>query len=213
LRAQVLLHYPALWWAGVQGRTPLHVSVVEIEGVGVVLAGPGGVGKSTLVADALAEGARATADNIAVTDGTTMSGLRESLRLAPGDGAGGSGSHTTHGRRQQGWPAVASLRPELVVVLRRGTGPRVRQVRADDARRALVAGTYAAGELRRFWPLTAVLGLATGRGPVHPHVEDTARRLSEELPCVELELGRPGLSLREALAAPLDDVRSARTSR
>ena len=48
LRGQVLLHYPVLWWACLQGRAPLHVSVVEVEGTVVVLAGPGGLGKTTL---------------------------------------------------------------------------------------------------------------------------------------------------------------------
>jgi hypothetical protein len=216
LRAQVLLHYPALWWAGSRGLAPLHVSVLELDGVVVLLAGPGGVGKSTLVAQAVAEGARATCDNLAVSDGTTAHGLRESMRLEVGtQPAGQAGRATTHGRRELAWDSqVPSLRPDLVVVLRRGDGPRLRTVDPDVAQRALVAGTFAAGELRRFWTLTAVLGLATGRGPVVPAVEETARRLCTRLPCVELELGdRPGPSLREMLARRLDQVHGAGAAR
>jgi hypothetical protein len=215
LRAQVLLHHPALWWAGTRGLAPLHVSVLELDGVVVMLAGPGGVGKSTLVAQAVEEGARATCDNLAVSDGTTAYGLREAMRLSAADTgstAGGPphGRATTHGRRELTWATqVPSLRPDLVVVLRRGDGPRVRPVDGDVARRALVAGTFAAGELRRFWTLTAVLGLATGHGPVLPVVDETARQLCTGLPCVELELGeRPGASLREMLAPQLEQVLS-----
>ncbi|HEY4993158.1 MAG TPA: hypothetical protein VII33_13875, partial [Nakamurella sp.] len=49
LRA-VLVQYPALWWSGQRGRAPLHASVCTVgDGRTVLIAGPGGVGKSTLV--------------------------------------------------------------------------------------------------------------------------------------------------------------------
>ncbi len=212
LRAQVLLHYPALWWAGTRGLAPLHVSVLEVDGTVVVLAGPGGVGKSTLVAQALSRGARATCDNLAVSDGETAHGLREPLRVTEADGGPATGARTTHGRREMAWTGqVPSMRPDVVVVVRRGVGPRVREVDPATARRALVAGTYAAGELRRFWTLTAVLGLATGRGPVHPDVEAVARRLTERVPCLELELGMtPGAGLHSLLGPHLDSARRQR---
>lgn len=208
LRAQVLVHYPALWWAGLRGLAPLHVSVLSIEGVTVVLGGPGGVGKSTLVADALARGAHATCDNVAACDGEVAFGLREPLRLAVADGAPSAGTRTTHGRREVSWTArVPALRPDLVVVVRRGDGPRVRSLTPEEASRSLVAGTYAAGELRRFWALTAMVGLATGRGPVRPWVEEAAHGLTSRLPCLELELGAtPGLTLVEALAPYLTEL-------
>lgn len=205
LRAQVLLHYPALWWAVTRGMAPLHVSCLEVDGAVVVLAGPGGVGKTTLVADALAHGARATCDNVAVSDGKVALGLREPLRLAVADGGSATGARTTHGRRAMGWSGqVPELRPDLVVVVRRGDAPLVRPVDPMTARRALVAGTYAAGELRRLWTLTAVLGLATGTGPVHPPVDAIAQRMTSALPCLELQLGRvPGLPLQTLLAPHL----------
>jgi hypothetical protein len=73
LSGQVLLHYPALWFAVQRGCVPLHVSMVEVGGVAVLLAGPGGVGKSTLVARALADGARASCDNVAVCSAAELS--------------------------------------------------------------------------------------------------------------------------------------------
>ncbi len=196
LRAQVLLHHPALWTAlAVGGLTPLHVSVLEVDGVVVLLAGPGGVGKSSLVADALGRGARAACDNLGASDGHLVHGVVEPLRLPSGTGpAGATGRRAAHGRREHPWVGrVASLRPDLVLVVRRNDQActRVRPVRSERAARALVAGTYAAGELQRFWPLVSQLALA-GLGPVHPPVEETAARLTESLPCYELTLGRPG---------------------
>jgi hypothetical protein len=212
LRAQVLVHYPALWLAIQQGFAPLHVSVVEIGGVSVLLAGPGGVGKSTLVARELAAGARATCDNIAVCDGIVAHGLAEPLRLPAELAGASSGPRTTHGRREQLWNArVRSLRPSLVVVVRRGVkgGPQVRPIGPGTALRGIVAGTYAAGELRRFWPLVATLAMATGCGPVHPRIEEIAETLTSRLPCVELRLGhRPGAGLAELLDAQLSEIHS-----
>ncbi len=210
LRAQVLLHYPALWVAGLRGLAPLHVSVLEVDRTVVLLAGPGGVGKSTLVADALATGARAACDNVAVSDGTLTHGLREPLRLDPDGSRSGAGQRTTHGRREHLWTGhVDTLRPDLVVVVRRGGTPSLQPVDARTAQQSLVAGTYAAGELKRFWPLTATLALATGAGPAHPEVSGAADRLTGGCRCLALDLGnRRGVPLRTLLAGALDDTAS-----
>ena len=204
LRAQVLLHYPALWWAALHGLAPLHVSALELDGVTVLLAGPGGVGKSSLVARELETGASATCDNLAASDGHTAFGVLEPLRLPARPGDGPAGARATHGRRELAWHGhVPQLTPDLLVVVRRGDAEQetVRPLDGDLAARALVAGTFAAGELRRFWSLCAVLGLATGRGPVVPPVEAVARTLAERLPCYELELARtPGRSLYSLIA-------------
>ncbi len=215
LRSQVLLHYPALWTAGLAGLVPLHVSVLELDGVTVLLAGPGGVGKSTLVAGALAEGARVTCDNLAASDGTTAHGVREPLRLDTPVDTLPAGARTTHGRREHLWTgASASAAPDLVVVVRRGSRPEVRTLTPAEACRTLVAGTYAAGELKRFWPLTATLGLGTGRGSVHPGVEDVARRICAERRCLELRLGpTPGPGLSDLLGDELARARATGVSR
>jgi hypothetical protein len=69
------------------------------------------------------------------------------------------------------------------------------------AARALVTSTYMAGELRRYWVFAAVLAAATGRGPAHPAVADTASRLTTRLPCWTVALGRePGARLDDLLS-------------
>ncbi len=203
LRGQVLVHHPVLWWASLQGLAPLHVSVVEVGGTVVALAGPGGVGKTSLVVGELAHGARATCDNLGVSDGRSVFGLREPLRVPTGTTSVGGGPRAAHGRREQRWTQVAPvLTPDVLVVVRRdGGSPGLRPVDRDRAHRTLLAGTMAAGELMRFWPLAAVLGLATGRGPVRPPVDEVARCLVDGLPCHELRLGdRPGERLAHLLA-------------
>ncbi|MGA9347104.1 MAG: hypothetical protein WBV37_18535 [Nocardioidaceae bacterium] len=199
LAAQLLLHYPIMWAGCLDGRAPLHVSVVDLDGVVVMLAGPGGVGKSTLVARAIADGAVATCDNLAICNSLEAAGVAEPLRLSAGSLAG---RRTTHARREVAWPQRADrLRPDVVVVVRRGTGtPGLRPVGPDRARRALVAGTFSAGELRRFWPLVSVLSLATECGPALPPVDEVAGELVNRLPCYELQLeAAPGQRLADSL--------------
>jgi hypothetical protein len=203
LAAQTLVHYPALWWASLRGRVPLHVCVTAGPGGVTMLAGPGGVGKSTLLAAGLRRGETATADNVCACDTRTAFGLVEPLRL---DGAGGRGGRaTSHGRRD--YPLSgrqASLDPDRVVVLRRGRpddhAPAVQQIPPDQAARELITGTYMAGELRRFWPFAATLALATGLGPAHPNVTGVASALADRLPCLEVRLPvRPTAPLSELL--------------
>jgi len=204
-----LLQYPALWWAGVHGGVPLHVSAIRLgaplEDTVVLLAGPGGVGKSTLLETELSAGGQATCDNVCVlsrrnpVDGVVASGLLEPLRV---QGAGGR--RMAHGRTERAWSGRASeLTATRLVVVRRGRGNAavVHPIDAEEAARALEGGTYAAGELRRYWPFAASLALGTGLGPVHPPVPEGALEAASLLPCSELLLPTwTGLRLADALA-------------
>lgn len=206
LRA-VLLQYPALWRSQQHGRAPLHASVCSLDAAGgrtVLLAGPGGVGKSTLVHRELLNGAVSTCDNVCVSDGQHTWGLVEPLRL-PAEAHAGPGRRMPHGRREAAWPRrTDQLTPNLLVVLARGGPPGVTRCDPALAARHLEAGTYMAGELRRYWAFAATLALGTGRGGTHPPVEHTAQELSVRLPCLQVTLGdRPGAPLRELLNAPI----------
>ena len=186
LSRAAVLQYPVLWWAGVRGHVPLHVSAATIRDAALVLAGPGGVGKSTLLATTEAAGGIPVSDNLCVTDGRVVHGLLEPSRRDDGDGR-----RMPHGRREGTWPRLApSAAPTAVVVLHRGQGPapQLRRIPAAAAVRELVGGTYAAGELRRYWAFAATAALGTGLGPVHPPVAAACERLAEGTETYELRL-------------------------
>jgi hypothetical protein len=198
LARAVLLQYPAMWAASTRGRAPLHAAAVATDGWVTLLAGPGGVGRSTLLLDALRSGASACSDNLCVSDGRVVHGLVEPVRI---EGAGGR--RMAYGRGERDLPRrVDALVPQCVVVLRRG-GARETTVRPISAERAafvLTAGTYMAGELRRYWAFAATLGLGAGLGDAQPAVADVARVLSG-LPCAEITLGaRPTPGLAELVS-------------
>jgi hypothetical protein len=188
LATQTLLHYPALWWASVRGRVPLHVSVTASESRVTMIAGPGGVGKTTLLSAGLKHGEIATADNVCACDGRRAYGLAEPLRVT----AGTHRPSAMHGRIERPLPGrVASLDPDQLVVLSRLTAARsdrVGPLSSAEAARALVAGTYMAGELRRFWPFAATLALATGIGSAHPDISGIAVVITDRLPCFEVSV-------------------------
>jgi hypothetical protein len=198
LARAALLQYPLLWVAGIRGRAPLHAAVCSAGPAIPMLAGPGGVGKSTLLAAELAAGGRATSDNLCVSDGVTAWGLVEPLRVADGEGR-----RMPHGRAERPMTSwVPELAPDRLVVVRRGLGDsfEVRPSDPEAAARSLVTGTYTAGELRRYWAVAATLTAATGVGPAHPPVEQVARRLAADLACIEAVLPRsPGARLADFL--------------
>jgi hypothetical protein len=167
--------------------------------VRALLAGPGGVGKSTLIAQELAAGGSAISDNLCVSDGITAWGVVEPIRVE-----GGTGRSMPHGRAEASLPGrLDSLTPNLVAVIRRGHNDvaSVHSCRTEAVARSLVTGTYMAGELRRFWAFAATLSAGTELGPSHPPVETIARQVAARLPAVEILLPqRPGVRLAELLS-------------
>lgn len=186
LASQILVHYPVLWRAGWRGRVPLHASVLQTRTGTPLLAGPGGVGKSRLVAAAIAAGGTATADNLCCADATGCFGLVEPLRTHQ---PGARAARTSYGRVSVPFGRRERvLAPDRLIVLERGsTGTTtVTDIDPADAARALIAGTYAAGELRRYWAFAATLALATGQGPGHPRIDDVAMAIARTVPCVRI---------------------------
>jgi hypothetical protein len=203
----VLLHYPAMWWASTRGAVPLHAPACTTGGAVALLAGPPGVGKTTLLLTELANGARAISDNLSVTDGRECWGVVEPVRVE-----GGDGRRMPHGRREVALKhRVSSLVPDLVVVVRRGDG-RAAELRGCDASiatSALVASTYMAGELRRYWAFAATLSIGTGFGDVHPPITSVASSLTHRLPCVELTLPSVRGTRLAELVAPVETTTCA----
>ena len=120
------------------------------------------------------------------------------------------------GRSERAFPERArEIVPQRVVVLRHadhGAPMSARLIDSASATRAIVGGTYMAGELRRFWPFAASLALGTDLGPPHPRVAMIAERLSKRLPCVEVSLSgvgvRPFTDLVETATETLREVSS-----
>jgi hypothetical protein len=197
----VLIQYPAMWWAGVHGRAPLHAPVCTSGSITALLAGPGGVGKSTLTMRELEAGNSAVSDNLSVSDGTTAWGVVEPMRSDRG-----TGRRMPHGRREAPLVGrVSALTPNHLVILRQAVGDAatVRRCDASEAARALITGTYMAGELRRFWGFAATLAAGTGLGPAHPPVAPVAKAFAARLPCMEVCLPKAGETcLGELLNTP-----------
>jgi hypothetical protein len=202
LSRAVLVQYPALWCAGIRGRAPLHAPAFTSRSVSPLLAGPSGVGKSTVLTRELAEGAHVTCDNVSVGDGTTVWGLVEPMRVE-----GGSGRRMYHGRSEvELRERIAHLDPDRVMVVRRGEGaaPVVRSCEPGSVERSLVTGTYMAGELRRYWGFAATLAAGTGRGPAHPPVSDVARAFTRRLACFQIVLPRSADDLPPSLIPEME---------
>jgi hypothetical protein len=165
-----------------------------------LLIAAGGIGRSTLILRELADGGRATGDNLGVGDGTTVWGLVEPLRVE-----GGSGRRMPHGRREVPMRGrIEALVPDSLVVLERGLSddPSLSPCTTETAARALVTSTYMAEELRRFWGFAATLSQGTGLGPGHPPIQSVATVFATALPSFLLELGsKPGARLSELLGA------------
>jgi hypothetical protein len=192
-----LVQYPTLWVAALSGRAPVHASCITGHSAGpVLLVGPSGVGKTTLVVTETARGGWATTDNLGIGNGTTVWGVVEPMRSETGHGKA-----APHGRREDRLTHRArSLRPTTVVALRRGQVTAVDELDPAAAARALVAATYAAGELRRYWPLHALLALGTGAGPAHPPVQQVADAFARSATCLSVQLDHvEGVVLGELL--------------
>ncbi len=198
LAADVVLHYPAMWRAGWRGRAPLHAAALVVRDRGVLVVGPSGVGKTTLARAEMAAGAALVSDNLVVCDGGTVWGLLEPIRAEDGDGP-----RTTHGRRlvSVGQRRTRHTSVDLVLVLRRdGARTSRRTLTPSEAAREIVASTYGAGELRRYWGFTAALAAGTGRGPAHPEVGLVAEQVCAGATCLEVHLGdRPAARIGDVI--------------
>ena len=95
--------YPAAWVARRRsGAVLVHASAIELDGRGLLMVGPGGVGKSSLAAAARSLGVRLISDNLVLATEQEVRGWREPVRLSRGVDVAGLvdvGGNGWHGRR------------------------------------------------------------------------------------------------------------------
>lgn len=196
-----LIYYPCFWWLErTRGVHPIHAAGVETGGGVTVLAGPSGVGKSTLsVALSAAPDARFLSDTFLLHQGTAFFPVREPLLLDDqarnwlGESAallepidwryclGRRGYHWPRDRASDGGDAFVLLFP------RRATAPYVRPLPPLEAHAQLSAGGLLVNDLRRYWAYAAALDA------LDPHRLVSAREaslagLTSRVPSFELGL-------------------------
>jgi hypothetical protein len=166
-----LLYYPCFWWLERQERLhPIHAAGVEVDGGVIVLAGPSGVGKSTLSTGlASAAGAKLLSDTFLLHRDVATRPVREPLLLDAwsrswiGDGADllrpitwrycldRNGFHFPKDRLSDGGIARLLLFPH------RSARHYVRPLSPFQAQGQIDAGNFLVNDLRRYWAFAAAL--------------------------------------------------------
>jgi hypothetical protein len=190
--------YPAAWVARRRsGAVLVHASAIELDGRGLLMVGPGGVGKSSLAAAALALGGRLISDNLVLATEHEVRGWREPVRLSPGADVAGLvdvGGNGWHGRRDHALATerwTASTVPALVLApsLADRTSVHPEQDAGAWASRILSLGSLA-GELTR-WPAFAAAFDTLDSAPV-PAPEVSLAALLAGVPLRRVDLSRTG---------------------
>jgi hypothetical protein len=213
--------YPSAWLARRRdGAALLHASAVELGGHGLLVAGPGGVGKSSLAAAALALGGRLVSDNLVLATTQRVRGWHEPVRLAAGAATPGLtdlGGNGWHGRRDHALATdrwTPSVRPSLVVLpqLADVTAVRPEQDAGPWAGRLLALGALA-GELTRWPAFAAALDSLDERPVADPR--DTLTTLLSGVPLRQVDLPRTPdpAALRRLLRDLVGDLPERETTR
>jgi hypothetical protein len=208
-----LVYYPCFWWLERhEGLHPIHAAGVETNDEVVVLAGPSGVGKSTLAA-ALASlpGARLLSDTFLLQRGTSVLPVREPLLLDQWSRAwleqasellqpihwryclDRDGYHWPQERLSSGGPVSVVLFPH------RAARPYVRRLSPLEAHGRISAGNFIVNDLRRYWAYAAVLEMLDSSPLMHER-ENEILALTAVVPSYEVGL-HAGLGREETVAS------------
>jgi len=196
-----LVYYPVFWRARLSGGHVMHAGGMSVDGLGIVVVGAQGVGKSTLAATLLPrDGVRILSDNILLFDGEDVLACHEPLRIAPDlvrespglarvlqqcevDVPLGRQAYVVDRRK-----CVTSMKPDVILIPRISPAPTgVRELAAGDVVERVRCFNVLAEEVRNFETFDSVLSLAVP-APGGPGWDDTLRDLASRCRCFEFNV-------------------------
>jgi hypothetical protein len=210
-----LVYYPVFWWLEhVRGTHPIHAGAVDAPAGGIVLAGPSGVGKSTLtVALGAAEGCRLLSDTFVAQRGAEVWAVPEPLLLDRWSidwlgeaGAALTGLRHSYALGRDGYVLprgryAERTRAAAVVLPRRASEHYVRRIDGETALSRIMAYDDIVNDLRRYRPLAAVLELLDPVGLGRARLQ-SLHDLTSGTPCFEVGMN-DSLTRAEAVSALL----------
>ncbi|MEO8602101.1 MAG: hypothetical protein ABI629_05950, partial [bacterium] len=197
-----LVYYPCFWWLEHHGEFhPIHAGGVELPDGIIALAGPSGVGKSTLTTGlASSPGGRLLSDTFLLHNGATVRAVPEPLLLDEwschwlGREAAAALRPIAHRysleRRGYHWPEAQSSAGgtvSLLVFPQRAATHYVRRLAPGQAHGRIRAGDLIVNDLRRYWAFAAVLEILDPNPLVLAREESLAKFVSA-VPAYEVGL-------------------------
>ncbi len=173
------VYFPLFWWLGrTRGMRLLHAAGAEACGLGLLVSGLGGSGKSTTSVAALSEpGSKLLSNNLVLHDAEAAYAVPEPVQLTPssvalaGDGARRLRPSGGRDRQMRGSflvrpaDAVDAIRVDRVVVLSFGEEARTERMTPSEAVLRIRAGDDLSLETRHFRSFSAVMDLAFPDAP------------------------------------------------
>jgi hypothetical protein len=196
-----LVYYPCFWWLEHQNIChPIHAGGVRLPNGVVALAGPSGVGKSTLVAGLACDpSARLLSDTFLLHKGATVRSVPEPLLLDKWSrgwlGGGASALQPIRHRYSLDrngfhWPddqLVAGGDVKLLVFPQRATSHYVRPLAPNQAQGRIRAGDLIVNDVRRYWAFASVLEVLDP-SPLVQAREQSLAELVHSVPAFEVGL-------------------------
>jgi hypothetical protein len=202
-----LVYYPCLWWLETRrGIHPIHAGAVATSQGGILLAGAGGVGKSTLtVALTTLRGTRWLSDTFVLHDQNRLYAMIEPILLdhwseqwvgeigiehlsditeTRNYGYGRKAFHMDPNLRAR------SSEARLVLLPYRSARPTVKRLTAHECAAKIRAYYEITGDLRRYWVLSAALAFLEGHTALAEHRFAALRSLVSRIPCYEIGFAR-----------------------